>query len=99
MARGRVLDEDDCHDDQEAERELEREYELAHEQEQLELLEHWADFTQGSEYPRTRVGYDRWIDDQGWLERRHSDWEKRDRLAQSERDRLMRERRPQWEEH
>jgi hypothetical protein len=92
------LDEEDRHDDQEAERELERGYESAYEQERLELLEHWADFMQSKDYPRTRVGYDHWIDDQAWLERRRSDREERDRLAQLERDRLMRERRGQWEE-
>jgi hypothetical protein len=84
--RGDTLDEEDDYDNRDTERELERE------------LEHWATYVQSGDGPRDRQGYYRWIEDQVWLGQQHAEWEESDRWAQSERDRLLRERFGQWED-
>lgn len=67
------------------------------EREELELLEHWSDYARTGDEPKTRAGYLRWLDEQAWLGRRRAEIEEYDHAAQSERDRLLRERRAEWE--
>ncbi len=65
---------------------------------ELELLPYWFDYARSGDDPKTREGYSRWLDDQAWLGRRRAQLEEQDHVAQSERDRLLRERRSQWED-
>ncbi len=68
------------------------------EKRELELLPHWFDYARSGDDLKTREGYSRWLDDQAWLGRRRAQLEEQDHAAQSERDRLLRERRSQWED-
>jgi hypothetical protein len=83
---GVVMDEDERRrDDDEDERK------------ELERLEHWSDYIRTGDEPKTRAGYLRWLDEQAWLGRQRAEIEEYDHAAQSERERLFRERRVEWE--
>ena len=86
------MDDEDYQDDREMQPDVERELR------ELELLDHWFDYARAGDEPKSKEGYYRWLDDQAWLGRRRAELEERDRAAQSERDRLLRERRGQWED-